>query len=158
MNHRMQYPSLSRIAIALPLLAAMIGAVGCSTQEKVVYDPVNTKPILGDEAMGLRADWPRSTSYYQNGDVAAYSTRYPYQAQETRSDTGHLLLDSVTFMGETAFLPIELVANPPGQQQVWYGVKYPPTYTAQPPLPPPGGLKPLNEYLYANPELAPRKY
>src|SRR5437867_2357079 len=84
------------IKCVLFCLAAAIGG-GCSTQEKVVYDPVNTKPIVGDDAMGLRADWPKSVCRYQNGDVAAYSTRYPYQAQQVKSDTGHLVLDTVTF-------------------------------------------------------------
>jgi hypothetical protein len=127
---------------------AMAICAGCSTQERVVYDPVNTRPIIGDDAMALRADWPKSVCYYQNGDVAAYSTRFPYEAKEVRSDTGHLLLDNVTFIGQTAFLPIELIVNPPGQSQVFYGVKYPPTYTAQPPLPRPGGDAALNERLY----------
>lgn len=108
---------------------------GCSTQEKVVYDSVNTRPIVGDDAMALRSDWPRSVCYYPNGDVTAWSTRYPYQASEARSDQGNLLLDTITFVAQTAFLPVEFAANPPFQPQVWYGVKYPPTYTANPPLP-----------------------
>jgi hypothetical protein len=142
------------------LLCASVVAMGagCSTQERVDYDAVNTKPIIGDDAMALRADWPKSVAYYQNGDVAAYSTRYPYQAKEIRSDTGHLILDSVTFVAETAFLPIELIANPPGKSQIFYGVKYPPTYTAQPPLPPSGGNKALNERLYSGGSAAPPKY
>jgi hypothetical protein len=130
------------------MLALVCVGIGCSTQEKVIYDSVNTKPIEGDRAMALRSDWPRSVCNYQNGDVVAWSTRYPYQTNEARSDTANLLLDSVTFIAETAFLPIELVANPPFQPQVWYGVKYPPTYTAQPPLPPAGGMKPLSGALY----------
>jgi hypothetical protein len=142
---------LSRRVSASLLLTLLLCAVGCSTQEKVVYDPVNTRPIVGDDAMALRSDWPKSASYYQNGDVADYSTRYPFQAKEVKTDTGHLFLDTVTFLGETAFLPIEFIANPPFQPQVSYGVKYPPTYTAQPPLPPPGGTAPLREYLYSGP-------
>jgi hypothetical protein len=119
---------------ALIATAMLVG--GCSTQEKIAYEPVNTRPIVGDDAMALRSDWPKSVCYYPNGDVTAWSTRYPYQASEARSDTGNLLLDSVTFIAETAFLPVELIANPPGEPQVWYGVKYPPTYTFNPPLPP----------------------
>lgn len=121
-------------AVAIALLIA-----GCSTQEKIVYDTVNTRPIVGDDAMALRSDWPKSVCYYPNGDVTAWSTRYPYQASEARADQTNLLLDSITFIAETAFLPVELVANPPFEPQVWYGVKYPPTYTANPPLPPTAG-------------------
>jgi len=142
-------PKTFRVVGAVLLFSALVTALGCSTQEKVVYDAVNTKPIVGDDAMALRGDWPKSVCYYQNGDVACYSTRYPYQASETRTDTGHLFLDNVTFIAETAFLPIELIANPPFQPQVSYGVKYPPTYTAQPPLPPVGGAPLLREKLYS---------
>jgi hypothetical protein len=124
------------------LVALAIGSAGCSTQEKPVYDAVNTKPIVGDDAMALRADWQRSICPYPNGDVVAWSTRYPYQARESRFEESNLLMDTVTFVAETAFLPVELIANPPGEPQVWYGVKYPPTYTAQPPLPPKGGITP----------------
>ena len=130
------------------LVCGLASAIGCSTQQKVSYEPVNTRPIVGDDAIALRADWPKSVCYYQNGDVACYSTRYPYQASEIHTDSGHLILDNVTFIVETAFLPIELIANPPFQSQVSYGVKYPPTYTAQPPLPPVGGDPRLREKLY----------
>ena len=119
-----------------------LGAAGCSTQHKVVCDPVNTKPIVGDDAMALRADWPKSVCYYPNGDVVAWSTRYPYPESESRDESANVVLDTVTFIAQTAFLPVELVANPPGVPQVHYAVKYPPTYTAQPPLPPKGGITP----------------
>lgn len=118
------------------LLLFVSFVAGCSTQEKIVYDPVNTRPIVGDDAMALRADWPRSVCLYPNGDVTAWSTRYPYQTSEARAGQANVFLDTVTFVAESALLPVELVANPPFQPQVWYGVKYPPTYTANPPLPP----------------------
>lgn len=128
-------------ALAAGALALASLLAGCSTQEKIVYDTVNTRPIVGDDAIALRSNWSRSVCYYPNGDVTAWSTRYPYQTSESRSGEANLLLDTITFVAETAFLPVELVANPPFQPQVWYGVKYPPTYTAQPPLPPEGGVK-----------------
>jgi hypothetical protein len=114
----------------------------CSTQENPAYDPVNTKPIVGDDAMAFRADWPKNVCPYPNGDVVAWSTRYPYQTNEANFGAANIVLDTVTFVGETALLPFQFIANPPGQPQVWYGVKYPPTYTAQPPLPPKGGITP----------------
>ena len=132
----------ARPLVLVGLLGGLATAAGCSTQEKPVYEAVNTKPIVGDDAMALRADWQRSVCPYPNGDVVAWSTRYPYQARESRFEESNLLMDTVTFVAETAFLPVELIANPPGQPQVWYGVKYPPTYTAQPPLPPKGGITP----------------
>jgi hypothetical protein len=86
--------------------------------------------------MALRADWPTSVCYYPNGDVTGWSTRYPFQTSEARGGQANIFLDTVTFVCESAILPVELAANPPFQPQVWYGVKYPPTYTANPPLPP----------------------
>jgi hypothetical protein len=136
-------PQASARPLALAcLLAGLAAAAGCSTQEKPVYEAVNTKPIVGDDAMAFRADWPRSVCKYPNGDVVAWSTRYPYQANESRYQEANLALDTITFVAETAILPVQLIVNPPGVPQVWYGVKYPPTYTAQPPLPPKGGITP----------------
>ena len=89
--------------------------------------------------MALRSDWPASVAYYQNGDVAAWSTRFPYQVNPNAPARTNMFVDPTMFVLQTAVLPVELVANPPYVPQVWYGVKYRPTYTAQPPLPPPGG-------------------
>ena len=132
----------------LALLAITLTA-GCSTQEKVSYDPVNTKPIVGDDAMAFRSDWPVAVAHYQNGAVAAWSTRYPYQTKATATDTSNLFLATPLFLVQTAALPVELVVNPPFQPQLWYGVVYPPTYTAQPPLPPKGGMPPIRGVLYS---------
>ena len=138
----------ARAASGLAALVLLAAGIGCSTQEKPVYDAVNAKPIVGDDAMALRADWNKSVCHYPSGDVVAWSTRYPYQTSESRSDTENLVLDTLTFIAETAFLPVELVANPPGEPQVYYGVKYRPTYTAQPQLPPKGGNPPPSGLLY----------
>jgi hypothetical protein len=131
-------------------LLAITLAAGCSTQEKMSYDPVNTKPIVGDDAMAFRSDWPVAVAHYQNGAVAAWSTRYPYQTKATASDTSNLILAAPLFLVETAALPVDLVVNPPFQPQLWYGVVYPPTYTAQPPLPPKGGMPPISGLLYTD--------
>ena len=122
------------------LSALLLLGTGCSTQEKVVYEPVNTKPIVGDEAMALRSDWPRGVSHYQNGDTGAWSTRFPYETKASTPERENLLLEPVMFVVQTIALPVELIANPPGKPQVWHGAEYRPTYTAQPPLPPPGGV------------------
>ena len=121
------------------LLLILMAAASCSTREKIVYEPVNTKPIVGDDAMALRADWPRGVSRYQNGDVAAWSTRSPYETSSRIPEAENLLIEPTMYGVQTIALPANLLANPPGQPQVWYGVKWRPTYTAQPPLPPRNG-------------------
>jgi len=135
----------------LLLTAALLAAAaGCSTREKVVYAPVNTKPIIGDDAMALRADWPRGVSRYQNGDVAAWSTRFPYETSARVPEPENLLVEPTMFVIQTIALPAELIANPPGQPQVWHGVEWRPTYTAQPPLPPRGGPSSAGAYPSGN--------
>lgn len=124
--------------LALALAIATL-AVGCSTEQKYVSAPVNNAPIVGDEAMALRADWPKSVSTYANGDTRAYSTRFPYDVNANHNTGGETLLGPVMFVVQVALLPVELVVNPPFKEQYWHGEEVGPTYSAQPPLPPPGG-------------------
>jgi hypothetical protein len=114
-------------------------STGCSTQQKVVYEPLNETPIVGDDAMALRADWPKSTSHYANGDVVTWSTRFPYDSNVGHPTSGAVILEPALFLLQVIILPAELVANPPFEEQEWFGAEIPPSYTGQPPLPPPGG-------------------
>ena len=130
--------------IGLLITLSMIAlAGGCSTEQKYAPAAVNTAPIVGDEAMALRADWPKSTAYYANGSVPAFSTRFPYDVNAQRPGPGDVILDPAMFIVQTVMLPIELIKYPPGTQQVWHGEIVPPSYTATPPLPPQGGVKTL---------------
>lgn len=129
-------PKWTTRGLGIALLA--VGVMGCSTQEKVVYEPVENTPIVGDDAIAMR-QWPPARSYYPNADTAGWSTRFPVTTQSNRPESQNLVLEPILFVGQTIMLPVELIANPPFQPQVYYGVKYRPTYTFQPPLPPPGG-------------------
>ena len=71
--------------------------IGCSTQQKTVYSPVNQTPIIGDEALALRADWPKSTSNYANGSVLAYSTRFPIDSNLPHPTSGNVILEPALF-------------------------------------------------------------
>jgi len=113
--------------------------IGCSTQQKTVYSPVNQTPIIGDEALALRADWPKSTANYANGSVLAYSTRFPIDSNLPHPTSGNVILEPALFLIQVAILPAELIVNPPYQEQIWSGEQLAPTYTATPPLPPRGG-------------------
>jgi len=115
----------------IALLALILA--GCSTQQKVQYDPVERTPVIGDDAMGLR-QWSPAKSYYANGATAAWSTRYPLTQNPNRPESQNLVLEPVLFIGQTLALPFEFVANPPFTPQVYHGVEYRPTYSFQPPL------------------------
>ena len=126
-----------------PLMTALFAVIlaGCATREKVRYEPVNNKPILGDDAMTMR-QWPSAHSYYPNGAVAAWSTRFPLATDPNRPQSQNLILEPVLFIGQTLTLPLEFIANPPFRPVVYHGAEYRPTYTFQPPLPPRGGAAP----------------
>jgi hypothetical protein len=146
--------SLTRKAWVALVLSIGALAAGCSTEQKYAPAAVNAAPIIGDEAMALRSDWPKSVSYYANGSTQAYSTRFPYDAIATRPGAGDVVLDPVMFIAQVLFLPVELVVYPPFKEQVWYGERVPPTYTAQPPLPPLGGAKvpPVSAFPFLGPQ------
>ena len=128
-----------RPGVTASLLIALAIATGCSTRQQVTYEPLNQTPIVGDEAMALRADWPKSVSSYANGTVVAYSTRFAYDTNVGHPYSGAVILEPTLFLIQTIMLPVQLVANPPFEEQAWFGAKVPPSYTMQPPLPPPGG-------------------
>ena len=86
-------PCLRVSASCLFIVACLLATlVGCSTEQKVVYEPVNQTPIVGDEAMALRADWPKSVSHYANGTVVAYSPRFPYDTNVGHPTSGAVFL------------------------------------------------------------------
>jgi len=122
-------------------LLCLLLAAGCSTQQHPTPDPINQAPIVGDPALALRSDWPQSSSHYANGATAAWSTRFPYDLNRQNPTAASIFLEPAMFLGQTLFLPVELVANPPFAPRIYYGVELEPTYTAQPPLPPRGGVR-----------------
>jgi len=132
---------MSSIRSGAKAVVALAGLmlVGCSTQQQIVYEPVNQSPIVGDSALALRADWPKSTSTYANGSVVAYSTRFPIDSNLPKPTSGNVLLEPALFLVQVAILPAEFIANPPWQEQEWYDAKLAPSSTLTPPLPPRGG-------------------
>jgi hypothetical protein len=130
--------SIRSSAKAVVALAGLV-LVGCSTQQKTVYSPVNQAPIVGDAALALRADWSKSTSHYANGSVVAYSTRFPIDSNLPHPTAGNVLLEPTLFLVQVAILPAEFIVNPPWQEQEWSGEQLAPGYTVTPPLPPRGG-------------------
>lgn len=132
---------MSSIRSGAKALVALAGLtlVGCSTQQPLTYEPVNQTPIVGDEALALRADWPKSTAQYPSGSVIAYSTRFPIDSNLPHPTSGNVVLEPALFLAQVVMLPVEFIVNPPMQEQRWYDAQLPPTSTLQPPLPPRGG-------------------
>lgn len=128
-------------------LAAVAGGVlaGCSTAPQPKPEEVSTAPLVIDEAMQRRADWPRIAAEFQAGGVDAGLTRFPYQPQTEGPDAGqaifgneraNALFDPFFFVAQTIALPFTYITDPPFTKKNHRGVVYDSTYTAMPLLPP----------------------
>jgi hypothetical protein len=71
--------------------------------------------------------------------VIAYSPRFPYDTNVGHPSSGAAILEPTLFVLQVCLLPAQFVANPPFEEQVWFGTEMAPSHTMQPPLPPPGG-------------------
>jgi hypothetical protein len=96
--------------------------------------PVNTTPIVIDEAMQHR-DWDRSTSYYANGGAIAGGTGYLWQTHETIPEGDRRYTDVPVAAANFVSLPVGIFVDSPFKKVVYRGEAVPPSYTAQPPLP-----------------------
>jgi hypothetical protein len=109
--------------------------VGC---QRIVppptVSPVNTTPVVVDDAMKYR-DWDRSTSYYQNGGTVAGGTAYLWQTHETIPEGWQRYTDVPVSLANIVSMPVGLFVDSPFKPQVYRGEAVPPTYTANPPLP-----------------------
>jgi hypothetical protein len=122
-----------KLAVAVALSLSMI--VGC---QRIVppptVSPVNTTPVVVDDAMKYR-DWDRSTSYYQNGGTVAGGTAYLWQTHETIPEGWQRYTDVPVSLANIVSMPVGLFVDSPFKPQVYRGEAVPPTYTANPPLP-----------------------
>ncbi|MDB5325171.1 MAG: hypothetical protein JWM57_740 [Phycisphaerales bacterium] len=113
-------------------LTALIALAGCQHQTYTTRAEVESEPLTVDAAMQQR-QWEPTRAYYENGDTRSWTTGFGYSPSNvppyaySATDTGTFLLNLVT-------LPYTVVDQWKGVQSG--GVKLPPSYTANPPLPP----------------------
>jgi hypothetical protein len=137
-------------------LAAAVGLAGCTTAPEPKPEEQSTAPLVIDEAMQRRGDWPRVAAVFQAGGVDAGITRFPYQPQTEGPDAGqaifgneraNALFDPFFFTAQAIALPFTYIFDPPFTKKNHRGVVYDSTYTAMPLMPPDqepegGGLSP----------------
>ena len=113
-------------------LAALIALNGCQEKSYTTRGTVESEPLTVDAAMQQR-QWEPIKAYYENGDTRSWTTGFAYEPSAVPpyaysvTDTGTFILNIVT-------LPYTAVTEFGGIQSG--GVKLPPSYTANPPLPP----------------------
>lgn len=122
---------LFKSAIAVTALASF----GCQRVVNIPQGRVIETPLEVDEAMQIR-DWDRLVAYYENPRFIAGPTGFWYETPYYPPKWYYAVTDSFLFLGQTAGLPVTLVAVPPWKMVEYAGETLEPTYHAMPPLPP----------------------
>jgi hypothetical protein len=125
--------TLRRTALAVTLAVGAV--VGCMPPGQRPNEPVNTTPVVVDEAMDRR-DWEPTTAYYANGDTYGGHTRF--WAQEPgrpRPVWQQIVIDPFLFIGQVAYLPFTYFTVPPFEPKVTQGQVIAPTHYGVPPVP-----------------------
>lgn len=122
--------------MALALGLGLAALTGCQSKvPPATASPVNTTPLIIDDAMQQR-DWERSTSYYASGATIAGGTGYLWQTHETFEPGQRRWLDVPIAVANIVCLPVGVFVDSPFGPTTYHGEGVPPSYTAQPPLPP----------------------
>lgn len=129
-----------RRLVTLACAALASGIVGCQQTVPPMTTQLNKEPLVIDEAVQKR-DWDRTPCYYANGTTISGGNGYMFQTHETISDPYRRLADVPVTVGNILLLPIGVFANSAFEPQEQRGAVFPPTYTAQPPLTPPGAME-----------------
>lgn len=125
----------ARTTIALGLLAS-VAAVGCTPQQRHTRGEVSTEPLVIDQAMQKR-QWEPVTAYAENGSIHTWSTGFAYEpipGIDGYNGSAYYFTDIGTWFVNVVTLPVTYVVEWDGISSG--GVVLPPSYTANPPLPP----------------------
>ncbi|MGC4030733.1 MAG: hypothetical protein QM754_03140 [Tepidisphaeraceae bacterium] len=118
----------------LTALLAVVALTGCQAKTYSSRDKVSTEPMVVDQAMQQR-QWEPVKAYYENGDVASWTTGFGYTSKQLGNyPSTYVLTDTGTFVLNVFTLPYTAYVERDGV--VTGGSKLQPSYTANPPLPP----------------------
>ena len=118
------------------LAVAALGTVvlaGCSPQLYTTQGPVSTDPIVVDQAMQQR-QWDPVTARYENGQTFSPTTGFGYSSNGYNTPYAYAATDTGTFVVNVITMPYTIYQQWDGVLSG--GVQLPPSYTANPPLPP----------------------
>ena len=111
------------------LIALTLAAAGCQKSTTPPAQAGNLDIPTGPIEQ-TRADWPRSTAYFANGDTVAGPTGRVYDPAG-RCPRRQTAADVPVFLGNAVLLPWTLATTPGEQSHT--GAQFEPTYTAIPP-------------------------
>ena len=134
----MHNPFTARTSLLMLPAAALATAlaVGCAPAQYTTRGEVQSEPIPVDGAIQNR-QWPPTVSRYENGDVVTLPTGFAYEPTDYEYPQLYYVADTGIFFLNVITLPVTLISQVPLQRNVVStGVELPPSYTANPPLPP----------------------
>ncbi|MGH7176457.1 MAG: hypothetical protein ACREJC_03665 [Tepidisphaeraceae bacterium] len=125
--------SIRKMSVAM--LCAGLGFCGCVRRGNIAPDQTNPTPLVVDQAMELR-NWEQSQAMYENMTVIAGPTGFLYEGPPDGHNYSYAVLDVGIFLGNICLMPYAYCLTPPWGAVEYRGITMPPTYTAQPVLPP----------------------
>jgi hypothetical protein len=114
---------------------ALLAACGCQQAHVVTPEPLQTEPIIEDDAMRLR-QWSQTSATYPNGATVAGPTGFGWQPRRGQADWKYYYADGGVFFANLFALPYRLIKTPPDTAVTYRGVWIEPTFHAMPALPP----------------------
>jgi len=105
---------------------------GCQHYAAPKPDTLVTSTIKMDAAM-QRRDWSQSTARYEPTAVVSGARGFNYQPKDSLARP-RALFEPMLFLGQTLWLPVDLVANPQWEGRTSEGVLVEPTQHAIPTL------------------------
>ena len=116
--------------------AAMLTAVaGCVPKQQPETSPVTHGPLVIDEAMQTRNNWPVSAAQFQNGETAAWPTEQLLVHPSDQPKWQVALSDGPIFLVNSLATPIVCIFSPPWRRVIYPNAVIEPSYNAMPPLP-----------------------
>ncbi len=115
-------------------LLALLAMGGCQTVNPVPPpSPLNTTPLVVDEAMQNR-DWEPTAAAYQNDVVTANPTDWTLHPDPAKQP-GSGLVEPGTYLLNIGLLPYAIIKDPPWEPAQSKAMVMEPTYTGNEPLP-----------------------
>jgi hypothetical protein len=129
--------SLTRKSFGILFFASIASLGGCSVVEIARPDPapapINSTPLVIDEAM-QRREWEPVSSVYYSGRIVETSTWFPLEPASTMPNWERGFVENALFVVQAVALPINVAIDPPWETTTYTGIHQDPSYTAVPPL------------------------
>jgi hypothetical protein len=133
---------VGRTVAALASLA-VLAAGGCQSVDSPIQsitpnppaEKIDNTPAIVDEATQIRS-WPQTAAYYPDSETTAGNIGFWWEPKPGICQYESGVIETPLFFVNVCILPLSLVMVPPWHEVHWSPGNVPPTYSANPPLPP----------------------